>query len=249
MSSWLQGILLGFIMVLPGVSGGTVFVIFGIYEQLVRDLANFNIRPHLKLFGGIAIGLFLSGSLFSLFFETHRDETVALLLGCLLASLRSVLSRDMKISRKRLGFLGMGATIGFLLGSEPIGIGGMLEEVSYSYLFFGGALASAAMVIPGLPGSSVLLLMGIYDNVLYYLGEFILPPLIVFGIGSLLGMFLLVKLLQKLYDKYRENLSYFFAGLILGSARVLIPVFFTWYLPILFLMGFTIVWVWSKEAA
>ncbi|MDW7671367.1 MAG: DUF368 domain-containing protein [Bacillota bacterium] len=245
---WIKGVVLGFIMVLPGMSGGTVFVIFGIYEQLVHDLVHLKLKPYLPLLGGVIIGIFLSGSLFSFFFETYRNETAVFLLGCLLASIRAVLRCCPDINEGRIAFFGAGAIMGFALGADPIGIVSAIEEVSLSYLFIGGALASATMVLPGLPGSSVLIVMGIYDTVLFYLSDLYWSRLLVFGAGSLAGMFLLVNMLEKFYARYRGLVSYFFAGLILGSSRALIPSSFNWLVPILFIVGFAVVWVWSGKS-
>lgn len=248
MISWMKGVLLGFILVLPGMSGGTVFVIFGIYEDLVHDLVRLRIKPYLPLLGGVLIGIFISGSLFSLFFETYRNETVVFLLGCLLASIRAVLKCCPEVNKGRVVFFLGGVALGFMLGADPIGGVQSLEEVGTTYLFIGGALASATMVLPGLPGSSVLIAMGIYDTVLYYLSDLVWSRLLVFGAGSLVGMVLLVHILEKVYDRYRGLISYFFAGLILGSSRALIPNDFSLLMPILFIIGFTAVWVWSGKS-
>lgn len=248
MTSWLKGILLGFVMLLPGVSGGTAFVILGVYEDLVRDLACFNLKPHFKLFGGIIIGIFLSGSLFAFFFENHRDEAAVFLLGSLIASVRFVIRTDYRINKKLLGLFVIGFTLGYLLAAEPIGVGGYVDDISLAYIFLGAALSSAAMIIPGLPGSSVLIIMGIYDNIFYYLSYLKIAELLTFAVGSLLGMFLLVRLLANLYEKYSLSLSYIFAGLILGSARALIPSGINAWIIILFILGFSSVIVWGKKA-
>lgn len=248
MVSWLKGIILGFVMLLPGVSGGTAFIILGVYEELVKDLANLNLKPHLKLFGGIIIGLFFSGFLFSLFFETHRNEAAVFLLGSLIASVRFVIRTDYRVNRQLLGLFAIGFFVGFILGSEPIGVGGYVEDISLAYIFVGAALSSAAMVIPGLPGSSVLIIMGLYDNVFFYLSDLMIVQLLTFGAGSLIGMFILVKLLARLYEKYKISLSYIFAGLILGSARALIPSEISIWIVILFALGFGSVLLWGKKA-
>lgn len=248
MISWIKGVVLGFVLVLPGMSGGTVFVIFGIYEDLVHDLVRLRFRPYLPLIGGVLVGIFISGSLFSLFFQTYRNETAIFLLGCLLASIRAVLKCCPDLTRGRVAFFLAGAAMGFMLGADPIGGVQSVEEVGTTYLFIGGALASATMVLPGLPGSSVLIAMGIYDTVLFYLSDLVWSRLLIFGAGSLVGMVLLVNVLEKFYERYRGLISYFFAGLILGSSRALIPNDFSLLMPVLFIVGFTVVWVWSGKS-
>ena len=67
----IQGLIAGFVIVLPGMSGGTVFVILGIYEQMIKDLVRFNLKPYLPLLAGALIGIFLGGMAFALFFQNY----------------------------------------------------------------------------------------------------------------------------------------------------------------------------------
>ena len=123
--------------------------------------------------------------------------------------------------------------------------GGQTDDVSVFILLLGGALSTAAMVLPGVPGSSVLIVFGIYDTMLYYIKELSMIPLLIFLAGSVLGLVLLVKLLDKLYAKYHDLLSYLFAGLILGSSRAMLPMTYEWYLLVPLIIGFTLVWLYS----
>ena len=245
MQGLIQGLILGFIMILPGMSGGTVFLMMGLYENLITDLARFRIKKYLPMVGGIIIGILIGGIAFALVFQKYRDITAALLLGSLLASVRSVLASCMQLSPKRVSFLVVGLVIGLYIGIEPLSVGGHTGEVSTIILLIGGALSTAAMVLPGVPGSSVLIVLGIYDTMLYYIKELSMIPLLTFLVGSVLGLILLVKLLDKLYAKYQDLLSYLFAGLILGSSRALLPVTFEWYLLVPLVVGFTFVWIYS----
>ncbi|AKL94519.1 hypothetical protein CACET_c10160 [Clostridium aceticum] len=243
----IKGIILGFIIVLPGMSGGTVFLIFGIYENMLKDLAKLNIKPYLPLLGGTLIGIFASGMLFALFFESFRDQTAIFLMGCLIASIRPVLKPCEKLNLQGTFFLILGLLVGYSMGGEPIGLMVETEEVSLILLMLGGILSSAAMIIPGIPGSSVLIVLGIYDSILYSIKELELLNLLTFGIGSVMGIFLLIKILNNIYEKYRSIISYFFAGLILGSSRALLPYSFKPYLILIFAIGFALVWVWSGK--
>jgi len=245
MQGLLQGLVLGFVIVLPGMSGGTVFLMMGLYENLITDLVRLNLKPYGGILGGMLVGIFIGGTAFALVFQNYRDITAALLLGCLLASLRSILSSCPWPSAKRLLFLSMGLLLGLYVGTEPISIVTQTGEINVFLLLVGGALATAAMVLPGVPGSSVLIVLGLYDTMLYYVKEFSIVPLLIFSAGSLLGLFLLVNLLDRLYARYRDLLSYFFAGLILGSSRALLPLSYRWHLLAPFAVGFIIVWVYS----
>ncbi|WP_026477323.1 DUF368 domain-containing protein [Alkaliphilus transvaalensis] len=245
MNSILQGFILGFILVLPGMSGGTLLVIFGIHEALIRDIVKFNIKPYFPLIGGLLMGILASGVLFAMFFESYRDPTVALLLGCLLASIRAVLNDCPKMN-KRYGILMLlGLVMGYFMVGDPVSLVDSGIAVPWWILFVGGAFSSAAMIIPGVPGSSVLILLGIYDTIILYIRDLNLVGLGIFALGSAIGIFLLVKLLEKVYEKYKGAISYYFAGLIIGSSRALLPHTLGAIEVLLFVAGFALVWWWS----
>ena len=249
MRSILQGVLLGLIMVMPGMSGGTAFLIMGIYEQLILDLGKLRLRPYIPLLIGIIAGLFVGGTVFALVFQAYRDVTAALLLGCILASIRAVVSSAPRINGLRASFMFGGLVLGLLMAGEPLAVVSDGTLTPPLLLVIGGAFATAAMVIPGVPGSSVLIAMGIYDSILLYVKELAAVQLAYFGIGALLGLFLLVKLLENLYTHYRDVLSYFFAGLIVGAARAVVPLTFGPGIVFAFAIGFVAVWRWSGTSA
>ncbi len=244
----LKGFLIGLILVLPGMSGGTVFVILGMYEDMLRDIKNLNLKPYIPLGLGVIWGIFSGGYLFAFLLETYRDIIVALLLGLLLASTRAILREYPKLTLKRSLFLITGLIIGYLSSGDSFGISMTNENVSYLELFIGGALSSAVMIIPGVPGSSVLIVMGMYDSIFFYIREFAITKLLVFGLGGIGGILLLSNIMEKLYSRYKSYLSYFFSGLIIGSARILIPENFNIFIFLVFILGFTLVWIWGGKS-
>jgi len=243
----IKGLILGFIIVLPGMSGGTAFLIMGIYEDMIKDLVKLNLKPYLPLIAGMMVGIFIGGTTFALFFENYRNFTVAFLLGCLLASLRSVLKDCPKMNMKWAAISAVGVIVGFYLGGEPMAIMDSGGEIGIGILVIGGALACAAMIIPGIPGSSVLILLGIYGEMLISIKQLDLRNLVPFLIGSFIGAVSLVKILEKIYDTHHTLLSYFFAGLILGSSRAILPNSFSLSILLVFLLGFGMVWFWSGK--
>lgn len=245
MQQLLQGLLLGCIIVLPGMSGGTVFLILGIYNRLVSDIARLNLKPYLPLAAGTIGGIFLGGTTFALLLGSYRNLTVAFLLGFLLASIKTVLAGRSYPTPSRVGIMLAGMFLGYVLSGEPVGIVGQRADINPLFLAIGGALSSATMFIPGVPGSSVLVVMGIYDNMLFYLKEFAVFNLAIFAFGGLLGILFLAKMLDRLYERFQTPVAYFFAGLIAGSARVLLPASWTAASFLAFITGFFIVWRWG----
>jgi putative membrane protein len=246
LSSIFKGIILGIAIVLPGISGGTAFLILGLYEKIIRDLSKINLKPYWPLFCGAFAGIFISGILFSILLASYRNLTSAFLMGLLFASLKAVFNSRPRPDAGRLLVMAAGFLAAFSLANEPLGFS-IAGSISPAILMLGGALAGGTMLIPGGSGSAVLILMGIYDDMLFYLQEFALGNLIIFGVGSALGIFLFARLLDKLYSQYQALMSYFFAGLIIGSVRVLWPSSFNIPVVFAFLAGFILVWKWGGD--
>lgn len=243
----IKGFVLGFTIVLPGMSGGTVLIVLGLYESLIKDLAKLKLKPYWPLLAGSIVGIFTGGLALAMVFTVYRDPAAAFLMGCLLASIKAVFRDRPALSPGRIIILITGLITGYLVAAEPISFTGEKVDVHWLVLVLGGAVSSATMLIPGLPGSSVLIVLGIYDSVLLYVKELALLKLAFFGIGSLLGIFLLARMLDKLFERYQAPIAYFFAGLIAGSSRALLPE--AWVVPVIIALiaGFALVWWWSGK--
>lgn len=244
----IRGILLGFVIVMPGMSGGTALVILGLYGQLINDLARLKLVPHLPLISGLVFGIYLGGVAFARLLIFYRDITAAFFLGVILLSIKVILKGRPAFRPANMLALLAGLIAGYLLAGEPLG---SISEarVSPLILFSGGALSSAAMLIPGVPGSAVLIIMGIYDNMIFSLNAFNIAPLLIFGCGGVVGIFLLARVLAKYYDRYQDFLSFLFAGLIGGSLRVLLPQVIDPGVVTAFLAGALLVWYWGEKGS
>lgn len=242
----IKGIILGFIVVLPGMSGGTLLLIMGIYEKLLRDLSRLRILSWIPFIFGAGGGILLSGIALTWMLQEYRDIVSAFLLGSILASVKPVLGEHFQFSTLRTVLFLVGGALGLLLAGEPIGIVDEMVAPSLGLLFFGGAVASAAMLVPGIPGSSMLIVLGIYDSILRSLARLDWVTLVVFAAGAVVGIFGLANALDKLFTRYRAPLGWFFAGLIIGSGRMLLPAFDTPVLIVLaMVVGFSAVWIWG----
>lgn len=223
LSRFLKGLLVGVIIVLPGMSGGTLILMLGLYEALMQDLSHIRILPWLTFAAGLAIGMIASGWLFTFALATYTTYILAFLLGCVVASVHSIARDSRHFRTSHLIALLIGGLTGFLLSetaSFSIGAQGqphLLLTLSVS------ALASAAMILPGVPGSSVFIIAGIYDDIMAALARFDWQILLPVAIGGIAGVFALSNLFSHLYRRWQGPLSWLFAGLILGSARMLVP--------------------------
>ncbi|NLW88209.1 MAG: DUF368 domain-containing protein [Clostridiaceae bacterium] len=222
-TKFIKGAVVGLIIILPGMSGGTMILLLGLYEDLMRDMAKFKLTRWVTFALGLAFGLILSGWIFAWVFTQYAFVILGVLLGCVLASVRTVLEENRKPSVGRIIALVIGIAIGFVLSLKTGSVVDSTSEPGIPILMIGAALSSALMVLPGVPGGSVLYMMGIFDDIMNALANLDWKILIFYGIGAVLGMIGLSNLLNRMYMRHKPILSWLFAGLIIGSARMLIP--------------------------
>ncbi len=223
LNKFLKGALVGLVIILPGMSGGTMILLLGLYEELMKDLSKLKLLRWLPFGLGMAAGLILSGWVFAWVFTQYAFVILGFLLGCVLASVRTVLEDNRKPTGGRIIALIIGVAVGFVLSLTTGSVVDSTATPGIPLLMIGAALSSALMVLPGVPGGSVLYMMGIFDDIMNALADLDWKILIFYGIGAVLGIIGLSNLLNRMYMRHKPMLSWLFAGLIIGSARMLIP--------------------------
>lgn len=237
----------GFCMALadsvPGVSGGTIALIMGFYEPFVGALHSlFGKDPRrrkraffylCRLGVGWGTGLLLSILALSRLFESNIYFLSSLFLGLTAGAIPLLLRREAWCMKgawwhKLFTVLGCGLVCALFSVSESAELMGhfnytALEPAQYIYLFLAGALAIASMVLPGISGSTLLLILGVYLPTVYAIGELlhgtisVLPGLCVLAAGALLGAMGSVRLIRAALRRYRGQMIYLILGLMLGS--------------------------------
>ena len=235
----------GFCMALadsvPGVSGGTVAFILGFYDRFINALHDLFGRDNadrktalaylLKLGIGWIVGMGLCVSLLAGLFADHIYFMSSLFLGLTAASIPFVaLAERDALRRWRLAFfalLGAALVVGLTLlrGSSGLLTVDMaqLRLADAAYLFLSGAVAITAMVLPGISGSSVLLIAGVYLPVIQAIRQLlrldlrVLPGLMALGFGVIAGVALSIKGIRTALRKHRSAMIWFILGLMLGS--------------------------------
>lgn len=240
----IKGMVLGMGIIIPGISGGTILIAFGMYEKILEDIWKLNIKPYLMLVSGAVLGVFIGSFLFSFLFQFYGNPTKAFILGCLLMSIPFILKRSSGYSKKNLSLLLLGALLAYALTRMPTLMDG--GNLSFKDVFLGGILASGTMMIPGISGSSVLIVLGMYEAMLKVINELMVPYLSVFILGAFLGAFLLAKLLKTIFATHQSEILFFFSGLILGSATMLFPETPSASAAGAFLIGAGIVYRWGN---
>ena len=225
--------------VVPGVSGGTIAFITGIYDELISTLGNINlsllklilkgdfkgfwIKANLKfllvLFFGIFISIFTLAGVISYLLKYHPEPLWAFFFGLVTASIFYIGKTIEKWDAKVLVSFVLGAVIAFMITIAPP----VQMNDNIFYVFISGAIAVCAMILPGISGSFILLLMGSYSTVIFAIKDKNLFLLTVFGAGCVVGILLFSKLLKWLFANYEKIIVSLLTGFLLGSLNKLWP--------------------------
>lgn len=234
--NFLKGIVIGVANVLPGVSGGTLAVVLGIYDKLTEAVGNFltasmekkiEYAKFLSQVGsGALVGIIVFAGVISKMYTLYpRGTTIAFLI-LIVPSIPVILKGEKFFKRDNLlaFFSGVVATGIFIYltklfaGEEVVRTATSIFTFSYGVkLFFCGIIAAGAMVIPGISGSLLLMIMGEYYNILGYIKDFNILPLSVFAVGTGIGLILVSKGINILLNKYRSYTLNFIVGIIIVS--------------------------------
>jgi len=245
--NFFKGMVIGVANLVPGVSGGTMSLVMGIYEKLVESIGEFfNNKKKRKQYifflipvvlGGIAaILLFARVFSFLLSSDIFSQPTYFFFIGLILGSLPFLITvhHDMRIRPTRVMFfvigLGLVVLITFFIGRDNdldafkinYTLFNMINITGISikyglWLFFCGIVTSSAMVIPGVSGSAILLGLGEYKNVLHFVSELMVVQLVIFGVGAVIGIFFCAKLIDYCLKRIPSITYYFIIGLVIGS--------------------------------
>jgi len=225
--------------VVPGVSGGTIAFISGIYEELIDSINKVNLGTFkilkkegiaaawisingnflLSLVLGIGLSVLSLARLIRHFLETQPILIWSFFFGLVLASIIYV---GMKIQRWNIGtilLLVLGAFIGYIITT----LTPHTAEATYPYVFLSGALAICAMILPGISGGFILLLMGMYKPVLDALHDKNIGLIITLMAGAVIGLLSFSRLLKWLFDHYENLTLAILTGFIVGSLNKIWP--------------------------
>lgn len=237
----------GFCMALadsvPGVSGGTVAFLLGFYDRFIGSLDDLfhgtkaarlaAVRFLLKLGVGWVIGFGLSALVLTSFFDSHIYEVSSLFMGFIVFAIPIVVREELDALRGRLPNLafavaGIAFVVAVTLLSPVSGTGidvamGNLDVGLVVYVFLAAMVAISAMVLPGISGSTLLLIFGLYVPIMgavravMGLDMAYLPVLLVFAAGVACGVLVFVRLIRMCLERFRSQTIYAIIGMMLGS--------------------------------
>lgn len=225
--------------VIPGVSGGTIAFITGIYERFIHSINSFNPKNFKRLlsgkfktfsdqidlpflfavFSGIAVSVISLSKVVTFAFAKYETLTLSFFFGLIVASLLAV-ARQMRL-------VNTGGFASFLVGTIIAIFMAFLPPAqpnnNFVYVLICGIAAICSMILPGLSGSYVLLLMGNYSLVIRAVGELDFSVLLPLLIGCVIGLVTLSRLLSYLFDQFKNQTISSLTGFVAGSLLLIWP--------------------------
>ncbi|MGN0813220.1 MAG: DUF368 domain-containing protein [Candidatus Coproplasma sp.] len=243
----LKGGAIGLAMIIPGVSGGTLAVLLGVYDKIIGSISGLfkNFNASFLFLLPILLGAVLAFA--ALYYplkyalEYAPFPTIMLFAGFMLGS-----TPDMILGAKKDGFkkfdvasvfipLAVVVGICFIPNMGEVDLSAAMPWHGYLVLAAMGVLASCALVVPGISGSMLLLIFGYYQPLLSMISSLrtdfghSLLVLAVFALGIVVGFFTIAKLMQLLLNKFRRSTMWAIVGFVLGSIPAVIITFFHEY--------------------
>lgn len=235
----LKGMGMGIAELVPGVSGGTIAFVAGIYEEFISSINNVNIETFrvlqqegvksfwLKLNGNFLLAIFLGMAISILSFsklikwllEFHPIPIWAFFFGLVLASVVFVAKAIKKWNFAAILLFIIGAVVAYFITTLPPS--GNSE--SLPFIFFSGAIAICAMILPGISGAFILVLLGSYATVLGAVGDKDFKILTTMALGCVFGLLSFAKILKWLFSRYKDMTLAILTGFILGSLNKIWP--------------------------
>ncbi|MAG47748.1 DUF368 domain-containing protein [archaeon] len=267
---FLRGLFMGSADVVPGVSGGTIALITGIYERLIGSISflvkfillilKFKFKDLIKEFRkidfglfiplglGISIAVFFISGIINVLLDKYTGITFGFFFGLILGSSLYLYTHVDKLNYKRLIF----SIIGFFFAYFIAGFSALQVNHSLFVIFISGVLAISAMILPGISGAFILLLLNQYQYLIDVLHDFRIKVIFVFFLGAISGLLIFSRVLDLLLRRFKFLTLSFLIGLMLGSLRIpwrnIVNSNSSLFLVILFgLVGFVLVYFLEKK--
>ena len=236
----LKGMAMGAADVVPGVSGGTIAFITGIYEELLESISNVNFKliKTLKLegvkvawkqvngsflvalFAGILISIISLAKTIKWLLEHEPLLLWSFFFGLVLASIIYIGKQVTKWNAIAIVILLVGAFIAYYVTTlNPL----VTENSSILFMFLAGAIAICAMILPGISGAFILVLLGAYKPVLAAVNDRDLKTVAAIGLGAIVGLLSFSKVLKWMFANYKNYTLAVLTGFIIGSLNKIWP--------------------------
>lgn len=258
---FVKGMFIGSGFILPGVSGGALAAVFGMYERLISFLAHLtrNFKENVLFFlpvglGGIS-GVFLLSFLVSFLLGTYETTILWFFVGCIVGTVPALWKEAGKKGRQSGDIILMIVTLivayFFLLYGSQL-FDGQVEQNTVTWIIAGG-LIGLGMIVPGLSPSNFLVYMGLYKAMADGFKEARLDVILPIGLGAVFFVLTLSKLFDFIFSKAYSKLFHFILGVVFASTVMIVPTDYTnlsllgiIFCPILFFAGIALGWWMSR---
>jgi putative membrane protein len=234
---FIGGVFIGVSNVIPGISGGTMAVVFNLYDQLI-DALSLNIQSIKKNFwflatiaAGIIAGILVFSNIMNYFLENFSNQTYGAFIGVVLGSIPIIVKKG-NIHQANLPNM-----LSFVLFFSAMVVMWLLQDQQAAMvnveqltlpltigLFFAASIATVTMLVPGVSGSLLLIMIGYYHAIYTFtIRQFVFPQLIVVVAGMAFGLLVGAKIVSYLLKKYNDLIYAGILGLIVGSLFPLFP--------------------------
>lgn len=237
---FLRGFLMGTSDIMPGISGGTIALITGIYDKLIRSISNIKLmffKPLLKgNFGqfkkelfeeidfgffiplgvGMAIAMVLMANVINYLLGNYAGYTYSFFAGLIIASIYILYKQLDAFNIKAILISVIFAVLAYIF----VGLNPMQAAHSLPILFISGFIAISAMLLPGISGSSLLLLLGQYEYMIDAIHKIAVVDLVVFIVGAVMGFMTMSRVIKYMLEHHKQLTVATLIGIMLGSMRV-----------------------------
>ena len=230
---YFKGVAMGAADIVPGVSGGTIALISGIYEELIFTLKNINLsllktllKDGFKVFWknlngnflsilllGIASSVILLAQVIVFLLDNHEFKIWGFFFGLIISSAFLIIKDVNPLNIIQIIWILSGIVIAALISLSNTT---QIPDTDI-FIFLTGSIAITAMILPGISGSFILLLLSKYEYIITAIKEFNVRTLLVFALGCIFGLIIFSRILHFLFQNYKMNLLSLLSGFLIGS--------------------------------
>ena len=235
-----KGIFMGIADAIPGISGGTIALLFGIYEELIKSISELKLSLFYELKNkgfnsfweklngnfllvlvlGIGISLISFVKISATFLESFPLFIWSFFLGLIFATVNVIYKLINQWHSLNIFFLIISIIFSFFLSSFSLY---ETDEISLLYVLFSGVIASSAMILPGISGSLILVILGVYSYLIKSLDNLEMIVIFTFISGALIGLLGFSRILKYLFNNHRDAAYTIMLGLVVGSIEKVWP--------------------------
>lgn len=241
---FVKGVVIGMANIIPGVSGGTLAVVLGIYDKLIEAISNIFVTPERRkeyvlflatVFLGAGSAIVLLANAMNYLLTHHYHMTLFAFMGLICGGIPAIWQAhaDMKVKVSRLAaflagvllvmipaYMGSGTKEAAMAGNGGMPAFGLHE---CAFLLFAGFMAGGGMIVPGVSGSFILVLMGQYAIIISAIKGFVAAPLVCVAAGAGAGILVFSRIMEVCLKKAPSGTYYFILGLVIASLWVVFP--------------------------